>query len=101
MNFEQLEDTLKGVLNEERINKDGLTMVYTLDSEIHSKLEEHIFFKNNPTAKKKDFNPTDEFEIDVEDFTILFLKKPDPSNKKDSKNLFKRMKNFILDKWKD
>ena len=71
-------------------------MVYQLDSKKHKKLEEHIFFKNNPQAKRKDFEPKDDFEVDVEDFTILFIKKDedDPnvdlskkiSNKKIKKN---------------
>ena len=75
MKYEELEDTIKSILSNDEIIKNNLIMVYQLESEKHKKLEEYIFFKNNPQAKKKDFEPKDDFEIDVEDFTILFIKK--------------------------
>ena len=82
MRFEELENTIKAVLGNDEIVKDGLVMVYQLDTDKHRKLEEHIFFKNNPSAKKKDFEPRDDFELDIEDFTILVVKKEDEADVK-------------------
>ena len=67
MKYEELEDTIKSILSNDEIIKNNLIMVYQLESEKHKKLEEYIFFKNNPQAKKKDFEPKDDFEEDDDD----------------------------------
>lgn len=89
MRYEELEDTIRGVLGTNEIKKDGLIMVYELDEDIHRKLEEHIFFKNNPQAKNKDFVPVDDFEMDLGEFTILFVKKAPEEPKNDKKKAVK------------
>ena len=86
MGFEELQNTIKEVLSNDKISKDGLVLVYNLDPINHQKLEEHIFFSNNPTAKKSEFEPMDDFEIDVEDFSILFVKKDTTSTSDEKKN---------------
>ena len=56
MKYEELEDTIKSILSNDEIIKNNLIMVYQLESEKHKKLEEYIFFKNNPQAKKRTLN---------------------------------------------
>lgn len=78
----KLQETIKAVLGNDDIAKEGLVMMYVLDKTTHEKLEEHIFFTNNPEAKKKDFKPGERFEIDVEEFSICFVKEDDKIVKK-------------------
>jgi hypothetical protein len=61
------------MVENEKINKNGLTMVYTLDEFNHRNMNEHLFYKSNPSTDK--FIPSDEFEVVIGGILIKFNKK--------------------------
>ena len=77
MRFDELEGVIKKVIECDEIKKEGLTMVYQLPEERHKKLDEHLFFKFNPTAKTEEFKHRDTFEIDTGLFTVMFIQEGD------------------------
>lgn len=74
MRFDEMETIVKKMAEIDEIPKENLTMVYQLSVEKHRALDEHLFFKFNPNAKKKDFKHRDTFEIDTGIFTMMFIK---------------------------
>lgn len=73
MTYEKLIITVSEILDNENIDKDGLTLVYYLREQNHKKMSETLFYKSNPITVK--FIPTDEFEVDISGIIIKFLKK--------------------------
>lgn len=72
MNYETLIETISLMVENEKINKKGLTMVYELNEEDHLNLNVDLFYKTNPNAQ---FNPTDDFEVEIGGILIKFVKK--------------------------
>lgn len=73
MNFIELETIIKEVVGNDIIAKENLTMVYQLPEDQHKALDEHLFFKANPTAKKSEFKHRKAFEIDTGMFSVMFI----------------------------
>lgn len=73
MTFTELETVIKAVIANDEIRKDNLTMVYQLPEKQHIALDEHLFFKSNPKAKKSEFKHRDSFEIDTGLFKVMFI----------------------------
>lgn len=74
MNYEQLIETVSTIVANEKINKTGLTLVYTLNEKNHKQMNEQLFFKSNPATAV--FEPSDEFELEIGGIVIRFVKEP-------------------------
>ncbi len=73
MTYEHLIQTISLILESEEIYKPGLTLTYTLEPKNHKAMNELLFYKANPPHLKPDY--TDEYEVDIENITIKFIKK--------------------------
>ncbi len=73
MTYEKLITTMTKIINDETIEKEGLTLVYELNEKRHRQMNEELFYKSNPMTA--DFKPVDEFEVDFEDVKVKFVKK--------------------------
>lgn len=66
-------DTLTEIVNNEKINKKGLSLVYELEENNHIKLNEDLYYRLNP--KGVDFKPTDTFEVELSGIMAKCIKK--------------------------
>lgn len=73
MNYNELIDTISEIVNNEKIHKEGLTLVYTLDEQNHKKMDEHLFYKSNPNSAE--FIHRDIIEVEIGGVLIKFVKK--------------------------
>jgi hypothetical protein len=73
MTYEKLISTMTSIINDETIEKEGLTLTYELLPKRHRQMNEELFYKSNPLTA--DFKPADEFEVDFEDVKVKFIKK--------------------------
>ena len=73
MTYEKLILTMTSIINDETIEKEGLTIVYELNDKRHRQMNEELFYKSNPITAE--FKPADEFEVDFEDVKVKFIKK--------------------------
>ena len=73
MKYEELIDTVSEIINNEKINKNGLIITYVLDEEKHNKMNEHLYYMSNPNGT--DYEKNDEFEVEIEGLVIKFIKK--------------------------
>ena len=74
MNYNELIETISEIVNNEKIHKGGLSLVYELDNENHRKMDEHLFYKANPNDV--DFIHRDIIEVEIGGIIIKFVKKP-------------------------
>jgi len=72
MNYEQLIETVSLMVENEKIYKKGLTLVYVLTEKNHKQMNEQLFYKSNPATAK--FVLADEFEVEVEGIIVKFIK---------------------------
>ena len=72
MNYEQLINTVSTIVENEKIEKVGLTLVYELEETKHNKINEELFLKINPYSSK--FQPSDEFEVMLGGILVRFKK---------------------------
>lgn len=72
MSYEQLIETVSLIVENPKINKVGLTLIYELDTDNHLKMNELLFKKSNSFAVT--FTPSDEFEVVMGGILIKFLK---------------------------
>jgi hypothetical protein len=72
MNYQDLIETISLIVETEKINKKGLTLVYELDDESYNELNKTLFYKSNPYSVQ--FVPTDEFEAMIGGILIKFTK---------------------------
>lgn len=76
MNYQEIIESVSAIVEDEKIIKKGLMLVYRLDIKNHKEINEFLFYKANPTADR--FTPTDEFEITLGGILVKFIKeKPD------------------------
>jgi len=75
MKYEELIETVSQIVENDKINKKGLILVYVLSDDNHKKMSEHLFYKSNPITEK--FTPTDEFEVEMGQILIKFVKNID------------------------
>jgi hypothetical protein len=73
MTYEQLIETISEILENEKINKKGLSLIYELEPKKHKTFNEILFYKTNPPT----VNPvlTDEFEVEIGGILVKFIKK--------------------------
>lgn len=74
MNYEQLIETISLIVENEKIHKTGLTLLYELEPVNHRKMNEQLFYKSNPSSAK--FIPSDVFEVEIEGLLVRFVKTP-------------------------
>ena len=73
MTYEKLISTITSIINDQNIEKEGLTLIYELPPKRHKQMNEELFYKSNPITAE--FKPADEFEVDFEDVKVKFIKK--------------------------
>jgi len=73
MNYEILLTTVSEVFTNEKIHKNGLTLVYELNDVLHKRMNEQLFYKSNPPSAKCVY--TDEFEVELGGVLVKFIKK--------------------------
>jgi hypothetical protein len=67
MDYNELIETISEIVNNEKIHKNGLTLVYELSEENHKKMDEHLYYKANPDRST--------IEVEIGGITIKFFKK--------------------------
>lgn len=72
MTYEELIETVSIMVENEKIYKVGLTLVYELNELNHKQMNEQLFYKSNPATTK--FVPSDDFEVEVEGVIVKFVK---------------------------
>ena len=73
MRYEQLIETISEIVNNDKIYKDGLTLVYELPEELHRKTNEDIFY--NVYKFDEEIVYSDTFEVEINNIIIKFVKK--------------------------
>jgi hypothetical protein len=73
MDYEKLIETVSLIIENDKIEKEGLTLVYELESGLHKKMNEQLFYKMNEASAK--FIPTEDFAVIFADLTVKFIKK--------------------------
>jgi len=74
MKYEELTNTLNEIISNEKIYKNGLSLVYELPDKLHKKLNEELYYSTNKKTLDT-IKPLNEFEIDYEGIIIKFIKK--------------------------
>lgn len=72
MTYDQLIETISTIVENEKIQKTGLTLYYELDEINHNIINEALFLKANPYSNK--FVPEDEFEVMLGGVLVKFKK---------------------------
>ncbi len=72
MDYTHLIETLTEIVDNEKIFKENLTLIYSLSDINHKKMHEHLFYKSNPDTDIK-FEPKDEFEVEIEGILVKFI----------------------------
>lgn len=73
--LEKIINTVTEIVNNDEIYRKGLVLEYTLDEEMHRKLEESVLMKIEGTDVNWDeFEPRDEFEVEIGGMIIKFIK---------------------------
>lgn len=73
MKYEDLIRTISEIVENENIYRDGLTLVYELDEKNHEKMDEHLFYKANPSDAE--FIHNDVVEVEIAEVKVKFIKK--------------------------
>ena len=72
MNYEQLIETVSLMVENDKIVKEGLTLVYELSEKNHRQMDEQLFYKSNLATAK--FTPSEVFEAVLGGVTVKFVK---------------------------
>jgi hypothetical protein len=70
MTYEQLIETISEIVQNEKIQKIGLTLCYELPKNEHDLINQALFFKSNPYSTK--FEPSEEFEVMLGGILVKF-----------------------------
>ena len=73
MRYEDLIATVSEIVENENIYKPGLVVLYELDEELHKKMDEHLFYKANPS--NTEFIHRDVVEVEIGGVIVRFIKK--------------------------
>lgn len=73
MNFDKLIETISEILENEKIEKNGLILTYELDPKTHLDVNLEMFHKTK--GVDLEFQPADEFEVEIGGILIKFVKK--------------------------
>lgn len=71
MNYDKLIETLSHIVENEKIDKKGLTMSYVLSKEEHINLSVDLYYKTN---QQMEFNPEEDFEVEIGGILVKFIK---------------------------
>lgn len=72
MSYEELIETVSLIVENEKIQKVGLTLFYELPEDQHNAINHALFLKTNPYSTK--FEPSDEFEVMLGTILVKFKK---------------------------
>lgn len=72
MNYTELIDTIVEVINNDKINKQGLVLTYNLIPENHKKLQEELFYRTTQGNDKIEYK--NEYELEMGGLIIRFVK---------------------------
>lgn len=72
MTYEQLIESVSAIVEDEKIFKTGLILVYELDEKNHRQMNEQLFYKSNAANIK--FIPSDTFEVELGGVLVKFVK---------------------------
>ena len=72
MDYNKLIETISEVVNNEKILKTNLTLVYELPEKLHEQMDEESFYK---TKNESQFQHKDEIELEVSNLKIKLIKK--------------------------
>jgi hypothetical protein len=74
MNYDDLITTISEIVNNDLIKKEGLTLQYEVGEKTFRRLNEFFFYKLNPPESV--LEPSDTFEVEIDNLVVKFLKKP-------------------------
>jgi hypothetical protein len=73
MNLDKLLQTVSEIIENENIENYGLTLTYELHPKTHLAMNMEVY--NKTTDSEVDFEPSDEFEVEIAGVLIKFIKK--------------------------
>jgi len=73
MTFDKLIETVSEILQNEKINKNGLILTYELHPNAH--LAMNLELQNRTVSTQETFEPADEFEVEIGGILVKFIKK--------------------------
>jgi hypothetical protein len=73
MNFDKLLQTVSEIVENENIEKNGLILTYELHPKAHLAMNMELYYKT--TGSSDNFEPSDEFEVEIAGILIKFVKK--------------------------
>jgi hypothetical protein len=73
MNYDKLIETVSELLENEKIEKNGLTLTYNLNPKAHLAMNLELLHKTQ--GMNTEFKPVDEFEVEIGGILIKFIKK--------------------------
>ena len=73
MKYEDLIATVSEIVENEKIYKGGLVLMYELDEKRHKDMDEHLFYKSNPSETK--FTHRELIEVEIGGTLVRFVKK--------------------------
>ncbi len=71
MKYEQLIETISAMVEDDKIIKEGLTLIYELPENDHKRINEILFYKSNPPSVI--FEHNEEFEVELGGMLIKFI----------------------------
>jgi hypothetical protein len=72
MTYEKLIETISEIIDNEKIEKNGLNLVYSLYEEDYLSINKFLYFKYG--GSPDDYEETDEFEVTIAGILVKFLK---------------------------
>lgn len=72
MKYEELIETISTLVENEKVYKKGLTLIYELPDNDHRKMNEALFYKSNPASAK--FENNAEFEVELGGILVKFVR---------------------------
>ena len=73
MKYHNVIETISSIIENDKIYKNNLTLVYKLTPEEHVDMNEYLFFLNEEN-KGKEFIGVDEYEVEMGGILIKFIK---------------------------
>jgi hypothetical protein len=73
MNFDKLIETVSEIFENEKIEKNGLVLTYQLHPKAHLSMNLELLQKTQ--GVNTNFEPVDEFEVEISGILIKFVKK--------------------------
>ena len=73
MNYEKLIETISEMVSNPKIETNGLSLTYELDSKSHFEINKELYYKINPIALP--FTHIDVFEVELGGILVKFIEK--------------------------